>query len=148
MPGQIGDADRAQVYAALMRAVQSGATVIIADLTRTDLYGYSAVETLVSVQARAAEAGARLKVAAAAGEALLIGQIAGAGHQLDFYPDLTAALAGPRSRGPACVRTDTGYRRRVIPDAAARRSAGKLSRRLSAAPPPGQAPPPGPSYPA
>jgi hypothetical protein len=98
MPGQIGDADCGQVDAALMQAVQSGATVIVADLTGTWSCSYSAAETLVSAQARAAGAGARVKVAATAGKALLIGQVAGAGHQLDFYPDLDAALAGPRAR--------------------------------------------------
>lgn len=97
MPGQIGDADCGHVHAALMRAVQSGATVIVADLTGTRSCSYSAAETLVSAQARAAGAGARVKVAATAGKALLIAQVAGAGHQLDFYPDLDAALAGPRA---------------------------------------------------
>jgi hypothetical protein len=101
MPGQIDDADCGQVQAALAQAVQSGATVIVADLTGTQRCSYSAAETLVSAQARAAGAGARVKVAADVGQALLIGQIAGAGHQLDFYSGLEAALAGPRTRGTA-----------------------------------------------
>jgi hypothetical protein len=65
--------------------------------------------------------------------ARLIGQIAGKAHRLDLYPDLTAALAGPRSRAATCVRTTTGYRLTAIPDEEARRSAGKLARSLSVA---------------
>jgi hypothetical protein len=140
MPGWIDNANCDQMDAALTRAVQPEATVIIADLTRTDFCGHAAT-TLVSDQAWAARAGARLRVAAAAPDARLIGQIGGAGHPLDFYPDLTTALAGPRSRGtaPARIPTATDYPRRLIPDAAARRSAGKLARRLSVVPPASQA---------
>lgn len=146
MPEHIDDANCAQVYAALMRAVGSGAAVIIADLTRTGSCGYSAAETLVSVQARAGEAGARLKVAAAAGKALLIGQIAGPGHQLDFYPDIEAALAGARTRGTARGTAATGRRLRLIPGGAAMSDVGKPpGRRPTAVPPPAQTPPPGPT---
>jgi hypothetical protein len=68
----------------------------------------------------------------------MIEEPAGPGHPLDFYPDLTAALAGPRARGTTGRETATGRRLRLIPDAAARRSAGKLARRLSAVPPASQ----------
>jgi hypothetical protein len=135
MPGQIDRANCARVHAALMQAVQSGAAVIVADLTRTGSCSHAATVTLLSAHALAAQAGARLRLAAAAPNAQLIEQIAGAGHRPDVYPDLTAALAGPRSRGTRCVRTATGYRFRLIPDASARRNAGKLARRLSAVPP-------------
>jgi hypothetical protein len=43
-------------------------------------------------------------VAAATPNARLIRRIAGARHRLDFYPDLAAALVGPRSRGTARLR--------------------------------------------
>jgi hypothetical protein len=145
MPGQIGDADCGQVHAALMRAVQSGATVIVADLTATRTCSYSAAETLVSAQACAAGAGARVKVAADVGRALLIGQVAGAGHQLDFYPDLEAALAGPRARGTAAGETPQGRQLRLIPGGAAASGPSQPPGRPSAAPPSGQALPPGPS---
>jgi anti-anti-sigma regulatory factor len=125
MPGQIDDADCGQVHAALMRALQSGATVIVADLTGTRSCSYSAAETLVSAQARAAGAGARVKVAATAGKALLIGQVAGAGHQLDFYPDLDAALAGPRARQR---RPGAGPRRAAASDSAAEGGRARHSR--------------------
>jgi hypothetical protein len=98
MPSQIDDANCGEVRAALMLAVQSGATVIVADLTGTGSCGYSAAEALAGAQALVAATGARLKVAADTGTALLIGQIAGAGHQLDFYSDLQSALRGPRKR--------------------------------------------------
>ena len=100
MPGQIGRADCSRVHAALTRALQPGATVIV-DLTRADFRGHDAIVTLVSMQGLAAQAGARLRVAASAPNARLIRQVAGARHRLDFYPDLAAALVGPRSRDTA-----------------------------------------------
>jgi anti-anti-sigma regulatory factor len=96
MPARIDRANCVRVHAALMQAVDSGAAVIVADLTRTGFCGHAATVTLVSVHALAARAGARLRVAAARPNSRLIGQIAGTGHRLDLYPDLTAALATPR----------------------------------------------------
>jgi anti-anti-sigma regulatory factor len=148
MPAQIDYASCGRVRAALMRAVRSGAKVIVADLTRTDFCGYAGTETLVRVHAMAAEAGAQLRVAAAGPQARLIGQIAGHRHRLDVYPDLTAALAGPRSRGTTGGATATGCRLRLIPAGAAHRSLGKPAGRLSVVPPASQAPPPGPPDPA
>lgn len=133
MPAQIDRDNCARVHAALMQVVRSGAAVVIADLTGTDFCGHAATETLVSAHTLAAQAGTRLRVAAPWPHARLIGQIAGDGHRLDVYPDLTMALAGPRSRRNTCVRTDAGYRLRVIPDEHARLSAGKLAHSLSAA---------------
>jgi hypothetical protein len=144
MPAQIDRDNSARVHAALMQVIRSGARVIVADLTSTDFCGHAAMVTLVSVHALAAQAGTRLRVAAGRRNAWLLGQIAGNGHRLDLYPDLTAALAGPRSRGNTCVRTTTGYELRVIPDERARRSAGRLARSLSVARRAHHAPPPGP----
>jgi anti-anti-sigma regulatory factor len=115
MPAQIDFTNCGQVHAALMQQLQAGATVVIADLAETVCCGYSATVTLVSVQAHAARAGARLRVAAAGPNARRIGQVAGAGHRLDFYPDLTAALAGPRMRGPA-GEPATDRTLRLLPD--------------------------------
>lgn len=142
MPARIDRTNCARVYAALMQAVRSGAAVIVADLTSTDFCGHAATVALVSVHALAAQAGTRLRVAASRPNARLIGQIAGNGPRLDLYPDLTTALAGPRSRRNACVRTATGYRLRVIPDEHARRSAGKLARSFSIGRRARHAPPP------
>jgi hypothetical protein len=85
-----------------------------------------------------------LRVAAAPPNARLIAQIAGPGHRLDLYPDLTTALAGPRSRRSAGGMTATGFRLRLIPGGAGRHSPAKPAGRLSAVPPASQAPPPGP----
>jgi anti-anti-sigma regulatory factor len=144
MPAQIDRANCADVHAALMQALRSGPALIVADLTGTDLCGHAAMVTLVSAHALAAQAGTRLRVAADRPNARLIGEIAGNGHRLDVYPDLTTALAGPRSRRNTCVRTETGYRLRVIPDEHARRSAGELARSLSVARRGHHAPPPRP----
>ena len=143
MPAQIDHAACGRVHTALMGAVQAGPAVVIADLTRTDFCAYAGTETLVRVQDLAAQAGAQLRVAAAASHARLIGQIAGPGHRLDLYPDLTAALAGPQSRGTSRGTTATGYRLRLIPGGAAH-SPGKPAGRLSAVPLASHAPPPGP----
>ena len=132
MPAEIDFTGCGQVHAALMQAVESGAAVVVADLTGTRFCGYTAAATLVNAHARAAEAGARLRVAAAAPQARLIGRIAGAGHRLDFYPTLVAALAGPRSQ--AAPRT--GCRLRLIPGGGTGISPGKPARRLSVVPPP------------
>jgi anti-anti-sigma regulatory factor len=144
MPAQIDHVTCTRVYAALMRAVYSGPAVIIADLTSTDFCGYAGTETLVRVHALAAEAGAQLRVAAAPPNTRLIEQIAGPGRRLDLYPDLTAALAGPRAHGTPGGATTTGYRLRLIPGGAARHSAGQPTGKLSAVPPASHAPPPGP----
>ena len=136
MPVEINFTNCGQMYAALMLALESGAAVVVADLTRTSLCGYSATVTLISVEARAARAGAQLRVAAAASKARLMGRIAGAGHRLDFYPDLAAALADPQK--PAGAYTAAGYRLKlkVVPGGGARTSPGKPARRLSVVPPP------------
>lgn len=147
MPSRIDSTNCDQAHAALTRAVESGSAVVIADLTRTSFCSYTGAAALVSVHARAARAGRRLRVAAAGPNARLIRKIAGTSHVIDCYPDLTAALTGPRSRGTTRGITASGRRLSLIPDTAARRSAGKLARRLSAVPPPGQTPPPGPPRP-
>jgi anti-anti-sigma regulatory factor len=144
MPAQIDFNNCGQVHAALMQEVQAGATVVIADLTGTRCCGYSATVTLVSVQARAARAGARLRVAAAGSSARRIGQIAGAGHRLDFYPDLQAALAGPRMRGPAGGEPAAGHTPRLLGGGAAPNGQGQPAGRLLAVSPASQDPPPGP----
>lgn len=143
MPAQIDHGTCARVHAVLMLALESGAEVVIADLTRTDFCGYAGTETLVQVQALAAQAGGQLRVAATAPHARLIGQIAGPGHRLDLYPDLTAALAGPQSRGTSRGTTATRCRLRLIPGGAALRSPGKPAGRLSAVPPASEDPSPG-----
>jgi anti-anti-sigma regulatory factor len=142
LPAHIDLATCTRVQAALMRAVYAGPEVVIADLTRTDFCGYAGTETLARVQALAAEAGVQLRVAAAPPNARLIAQIAGPGHRLDLYPDLTAALAGPRSSRTAGGMTATGYRLRLLPGGAGRHGPAKPAGRLSAVPPASQAPPP------
>lgn len=147
MPDWIDHANCGQVRAVLTGAVASGLPVVIADLTRTGFCGGPAAETLVSAHVQAAEAGAQLRVVAAALKARLIGRIAGADHPLDFYPDLAAALAGPGMYGTVGVRPAAGHtvRLRLVLGGAAPSRPGKTVRRLSVVPPPGQVPPPGPS---
>ena len=134
MPGRIDVTNCDLVHAALIGAVESGFAVVIADLTKTSFCSYTGAAALVSAHAQAAQAGTRLRVAATWPNVRLIRKIAGTSHPLDCYPDLTAALAGPRSRGAAGGTTATRGRLSLIPDTAARRSAGKLARRLSAVP--------------
>jgi anti-anti-sigma regulatory factor len=120
MPAAIDLDNCVLVHASLVRAVKAGATIVIADLTTTGFCGYAGTEALVSVHAIAARTGTGLRVVAATPQAWMIEEIAGAGHTLDFYPDLTAALAGPRSCGTASRETATGRRLRLVSDAPAR----------------------------
>jgi anti-anti-sigma regulatory factor len=140
MPDEIDLTNCDQVHEALLRAVESGATVVIADLTGTRFCGYTGAATLVSVHSLAAEAGAQLRVTVGAPKARLIGKIAGAAHRLHLYPNLTAALDGARTRG----KTAAGRRLRLIPGGAARSGPGKPIRRLSVVSQASQAPPPRP----
>jgi hypothetical protein len=125
MPAQIGFTNCGQMHVALMPALESGAAVVFADLTQTRFCDYSATVTLISVQARAARAGAQLKVAAAPSNARLIGRIAGASRRLDFYPDLTAALPAPRKPAGACTAAGCRLKLEVIPGGGARTSPRK-----------------------
>ena len=136
MPAQIDFTVCGQVHAALMQAVELGAAVVVADLTGTEFCGYTAAATLVNAHARAAKAGARLRVAAPAPQARLIGRIAGAGHRLDFYPTLVAALAAPRKSAAAHTAADCRLKLKITPGAGTRSSPGKPARHLSVVPPP------------
>jgi len=140
MPAEIDLANCDQVHAALVRAVESGPAVVIADLTGTSYCGYAGTATLVNVHVRAAESGGRLRLAVPALQARLIRKIAGTRHSLDCYPDLTAALAGPRARDQGAA----GPRLTLVPGQAVR-SPGSPVLRLRIVPPASQAPPPGPS---
>jgi anti-anti-sigma regulatory factor len=140
MPEEIDLTNCDRVHEALLWAVDSGATVVIADLTGTRYCSYTGAATLVNAHFFAAEAGAQLRVTAAAPKARLIRKIAGAAHRLHMYPSLAAALAGPRTRGKAAA----GRRLRLVPGEAARSGPGKPIRRLSVVSQASQVPPPGP----
>lgn len=145
MPRQIDHATCAWVHAALIRALQAGPAVVIADLTRTDFCGNAGTEMLARMQALAAKVGAQLRVAAPPPSARLIAQIARPGLRLDLYPDLAAALAGLQSRRTASRLTASGNRLSLIRGGAARRIPGKPGGRLSIVPPASQDRPPRPS---
>lgn len=104
LPSAINLATSGRIYLALARALIDGATVIIADMTETRSCDYAAVNVLASIQARAAAAGTKLRVAAAAPQLRRMLETADSGPALDIYPDLTTALSGSRAAGDQAHR--------------------------------------------
>jgi anti-sigma B factor antagonist len=118
LPSDIDTANSGKVHAALMRGLESGATVIIADMTRTGFCSSAGARALAQTRARAAAAGTQLRVAAATYQVRRMLQITGACSRLDIYPDLASATAGPTARGKDTSRAAGRHRLRVIPGGA------------------------------
>lgn len=121
LPREIDIANCGKVHGALMRALDTGATVVIADMTGTGFCDCAAVSTFAAIQARAAAAGTQLRVAVASPAVRRTLHLIAAGQRLDLYPDLAAAVAGPpapgNNTGTAGNRRGTAGRRglRLIP---------------------------------
>lgn len=96
LPGEIDAVNAGQVYGALIRALETGAGVVVADATETAFCDCAGVRTLARAHSQAAASGVDLRVAAAAsGKVRRILELTGVGQILDTYPTLTAALNGP-----------------------------------------------------
>lgn len=105
LPGEIDAVNASQVYGALIRALETGTGVVVADATETTFCDCAGVRTLARAHYEAAASGIDLRVAAAASRKVRrILELTGAGQVLHQYPTLTAALnglspaAGARSR--------------------------------------------------
>jgi anti-anti-sigma factor len=100
LPGEIDLANASQVYGALIRALETGTGVVVADATETTFCDCAGVRTLARAHYQAAASGIDLRVASATSRKVRrILELSGAGQVLDTYPTLTAALNGP-SRAP------------------------------------------------
>jgi anti-anti-sigma regulatory factor len=95
LPAAIKAANVGRVYVAVGHALETGAMVIIADMTETGSCSYAGVQALVSAHIAAAAAGMALRVAAAGPMLRRMLRLTGADRELGLYPDLAGALAGP-----------------------------------------------------
>lgn len=111
-----------QVNAALRRALRTGASVIIADLTGMDSCSPQGVAALARMQCRALAAGVELRVAASAPRIAWTLRSSGAVRARHVYPNLSAAVTGPsgpaRHNAPAASDAETeisrSMRRRAL----------------------------------
>ncbi len=95
MPAEIDLTSAADVGAELTRAIDSGARIVVADLSATVFCDCAAVRTLVEAADRAAASGAELRlVVAAGGRVQRVIDVLRLGPVLPIYPTLSAALSG------------------------------------------------------
>lgn len=95
MPAEIDLINAAGVGEELTRAIDSGARIVVADLSATVFCDCAAVGTLLEAADRAAAGGAELRlVVAADGRVRRIIDVLRLGQALPIYPTLSAALSG------------------------------------------------------
>jgi anti-anti-sigma factor len=95
MPAEIDLINAADVAAELARAVDSGARIVIADLSATVFCDCSAIGVLLSAAGTAAASGAELLlVVGAGGRVRRLVDVLRLGQVLSIYPTLSAALSG------------------------------------------------------
>ena len=100
LPDEIDLANAGQVYSALIRALETGTGVVVADATETTFCDCAGVRTLARAHYQAAARGIDLRVASATSRKVRrILELTGAGQVLDTYPTLAAALNGPSRAG-------------------------------------------------
>ena len=94
LPGEIDLMNASEVSDALVRALEGGAAVVIADATGTTFCDCAGVRALLCAHCRAAAAGTTLRVAAAtSGRVHRVLELTGADQVLDVYPTMAAARA-------------------------------------------------------
>jgi len=99
LPGEIDITNARDVHDALARAVDGGATVVIANAIRTTYCDCAGVRALIGAHRRAAAAGTALRVAAVTGHPVRrILELTGADQILAIYPTVAAAGAGQLAR--------------------------------------------------
>jgi anti-anti-sigma factor len=99
MPQRVDIGNARTVGDDLQAAFDSGATVVIADLTSTLSCTAAGVHELALASERAAARSIDLRLAIPQGEALRVFALTGHDRWLPIYPDVPSALAGPASRG-------------------------------------------------
>jgi anti-sigma B factor antagonist len=96
LPGEIDAVNAGQVYGVLIRALETGTGMVVADATATAFCDCAGVRALARAHYRAAASGIDLRVAAAASRKVRrILELTGTGQLLHTYPTLPAALNGP-----------------------------------------------------
>ena len=91
LPGEIDMSNAGQVHDTLVRALDGGTAVLIADAAGTTFCGSATVTTLLRVHDRAAAAGAQLRIAASPAMRRVL-ELTGADSTLRVYRTVAAAL--------------------------------------------------------
>lgn len=104
VPEEIDVSNAACVSEQLCSALRCGATVVIANMSRTRFCDSSGVAALVQASKQAAAGHAELRLAVQSGTVLRILQLLKADQVLAVFPSLGAALAGSPRTGPASAR--------------------------------------------
>ena len=95
MPTEVDLINAADVGEDLARAVDSGARIVVADLSATVFCDSAAIRTLLEAADNAAASGAELRlVVPDSGPVRRIIDLLGLGQVLPVYPTLPAALSG------------------------------------------------------
>ena len=94
LPEEIDMTNASQVHGTLVRALDDGTAVLIADAARTMFCGSATVTTLMRAHNRAAATGAQLRIAAGPAMRRLL-ELTGADRTLHVYPTVAAALTAP-----------------------------------------------------
>jgi len=94
LPVEIDISNAERVGDELRAAVRPGATVVIADMTRTTFCDSSGARNLLLANRHAAARGAELRLVIPSAAVLRILQVLGLDRGLRIYPTMRAALAG------------------------------------------------------
>lgn len=94
LPEEIDMSNGGQVNDTLVRALDDGAAVLIADAARTMYCDSATITMLLRAHNRAAATGAQLRIAASPAMRWVL-ELTGADHMLHVYPSVANALAAP-----------------------------------------------------
>ncbi|HEY2442812.1 MAG TPA: STAS domain-containing protein [Streptosporangiaceae bacterium] len=97
LPAEIDVTNHRQIQDILIRALDDGAMLLVADASGTTFCDCAGARTLLEIHHRAVAAGAQLRLVAAGPELRLILAMTRADYLLDSYPTLAAALDGTRT---------------------------------------------------
>jgi anti-anti-sigma factor len=120
LPGHVGMPDSGPIRGQLLRLVDRGAAVLIADMTGTVSCDHSGADALVRACQRASVSGAQLRIAVTAPVVRRVLEASGLDRLVSIYPSVEAAVAAgtpgvipllPRS-GPGQGEGQAGVRRR------------------------------------
>lgn len=107
LPEEIDMSNASQVHDTLVRALDDGTAVLIADAAQTMFCGSETVTTLMRAHHRAAATGAQLRIAAGPAMRRVL-ELTGADGTLHVYPTVAAALtAPPPPDGQALSQSET-----------------------------------------
>lgn len=101
MPDEIDIANAGRLVAELAAACDSGASVVVADMTRTTFCDASGARMLVMAHKRATESGVELRAAVASARVRRVLVLLGLDTIVPIYPTVDAACRPDQRRGRA-----------------------------------------------